>query len=159
MKRTLSSQQTVLMKFVFPAVWIPLFGSGTLSMFLGAFEGPDPPPRWIFLFAWVAGVGFIWWSCVRLKQVSVDDNLLYVSNYIKEIAIPLSEIYDVTENRWLNIHPVTIRLKSSSEFGDKIVFMPTVRFFALFGSHPVVSELKELARSKSMASGSIRWYH
>ena len=145
------------MKFVFPAFWIPSLGLGTLSVFLGGFEGPDPPPKLLFLFAYVAGAVFIWWSCVRLKQVSVDNNFLYVSNYIKEIAIPLSEIHDVTENRWVNIHPVTIRLKSSSEFGDKIVFMPTVRFFAFFSSHPVVSELKELARSKSMASGSIRW--
>ena len=91
-----------------------------------------------------------------MKRVSVDDNFLYVSNYLKEIAIPLSDIHDVAENRWVNIHPVTIRLKASSEFGDKIVFMPTARFFALFSSHPVVSELKELARSKSMGSGSVR---
>ena len=139
------------MKFIFPAVWIPLFGFGTLSMFLDAFEGPAPPPKWIFLFAWVAGSVFIWWSCVRLKAVSVDDNFLYVSNYLKETAISLSDIHDVAENRWVNIHPVTIQLKASSEFGDKIVFMPTARSFAFFSSHPVVSELKELARSKRMA--------
>ena len=154
MKRRLSSRQTVLTKFIFPAIWIPLVGFVTLSMFLDSFEGPAPPPKWIFLFAWVAGAVFVWWNCVRLKRVSVDDNFLYVSNYLKEIAIPLSDIHDVTENRWFNIHPVTIRLKASSEFGDKIVFMPTTRFFAFFSSHPVVSELKELARAKSLASGS-----
>jgi hypothetical protein len=159
MKRRLSSRQTILMKFIFPAFWIPLFGFGTLSMFLNVFEGPDPPPKWIFLLAWVAGSVFIWWGCVRLKEVSVDDNFLYVSNYLKEIAIPLSDIHDVTENRWVNIHPVTIRLKATSKFGDKIVFMPTARFFAFFSSHPVVSELKELARSKSMASGSMSQAH
>ena len=156
MKRRLSSRQTVLVKFIFPALWIPLFGFGTLSMFLNEFEGPAPPPKWIFLFAWVAGAVFVWWNGVRLKRVSVDDNFLYVSNYLKEIAIPLSDIHDVTENRWVNIHPVTILLKSSSEFGDKIVFMPTARFFAFFSSHPVVSELKELVRSKSIGSGSVR---
>jgi len=65
-----------------------------------------------------------------------------------QIAIPLSEIYDVTENVCVNIHPVTIHLRSPSEFGDKIVFMPTTRFFAFFSPHPVVNELKELARSR-----------
>lgn len=125
-------------------------------MFLDGFEGPAAPPKWIFLIAWVAGAGFIWWSCTRLKKVSVDDNFLYVSNYQKEIAIPLSDIDDVTENLWVNIHPVTIHLKSSSEFGEKIVFMPTARYFAFFSSHPVVSELRELARSKSVASGFVR---
>jgi hypothetical protein len=84
---------------------------------------------------------------VRYKEVSVDEEYLYVSNFIKEIAIPLSDIVDVTESRWLNTHPVTIYLKSPSEFGNKIVFMPTIRFFG-FTSHPVVSELKRLARSR-----------
>ena len=121
-------------------------------MFLGLAQGPDAPPKWLFLFIWLAGSAFIYWGCVRLKEVSVDTEFLYVSNYIKEITIPLSEIFDVTENLWLNIHPVTIHLKSPSEFGAKIVFMPTVRFFSLFSSHPVVSELKELARAKNMTA-------
>jgi hypothetical protein len=81
-------------------------------------------------------------------MVRVDDNFLYVSNYLKEITIPLSQIYDVTENLWINIHPVTIHLKTPSEFGDKIKFMPTVRYFAWFQSHPIVEELKELSAAK-----------
>ena len=152
MKRRLSSLQTFLMKVIFPGLWIPLFGMGPLMMFLGTFEGQDPPPKWTFLFAWLAGSAFICWSCIRLKEVSVDEDFLYVSNYLKEVAIPLSEIQDVTENVWVNIHPVTIHLKSPSEFGDKIVFMPTVRFFTLFSSHPVVTELKELAKSKGIGA-------
>ena len=136
------------MKVIFPGLWIPLFGIAPLTMFLGAFESQDADPKWLFLIFWLVGSAFIYWSCIRLKEVSVDENFLYVSNYLKEIAIPLSEIQDVTENVWVNIHPVTIRLNSPSEFGDKIVFMPRVRFFEFFSSHPVVDELKELARSK-----------
>lgn len=148
MKRRLSSLQTFFMKIIFPALWIPVFGFGTIMMFLDEFEGADPPIKWIFLFAWVAGGAFICWSCIRLKEVSADNDYLYVSNYLKETRIPLSDIYDVTENMWLNIHPVTIHLKSPSEFGDKIVFMPKVRPFAFFSSHPVVTELKEWRRRK-----------
>ena len=144
------------MKFVFPGIWIPLFGFGVLMMFLNGVSGPNPPSKWIFLFAWIMGAAFTYWSCAPLKEVSVDDNFLYVSNYLKEFAIPLSEICDVTENVWINIHPVTIHLKSPSEFGNKIVFMPKRRMFALFGSHPVVSELKELARVKSITAGFMR---
>jgi hypothetical protein len=136
------------MKIVFPAIWIPVWGFGTLMMFRGGSEDADTNAKWIFLIGWASGCAFIYWSCIRLKEVSVDDNFLYVSNFIKEISIPLSEIYDVTENVWLNSHPVTIHLTSPSEFGDKIVFMPKTRFFAFFSSHPVVNELKELARSK-----------
>ena len=133
------------MKIVFPAFWILLFGFATLTLFLGGADGPNAPPKWLVLFVWIAGAAYICWSCFRLKEVSVDDNYLYVSNYFKEIAIPLTEIYDVTENVWLQMHPVTIHLRSPSEFGNKIVFMPKARMFAFFSSHPVVNELKALA--------------
>src|SRR5215204_3382615 len=130
MKRRLSSLQTPLTKIVFPALWIPLFGWGTLTMFLGGFKDAGDNFKWLFLFGWLTGSAFIYWSCVRLKEVSVDDDYLHVSNYLKKARIPLSQIYDVTENVWLNLHPVTIHLKSPSEFGDRIVFMPPGRIFS-----------------------------
>ena len=144
MQRTLSSYQTILVKFVLPMFWIPIFGGVTMTMFVRSFE---EPMKWMFLLIWISGSVFFLWDLKRLKAVSVDDDFLYVSNYLKEITIPLSDIYDVTENVWLNSHPVTIHLKFPSEFGDKIVFMPKPRF-SFFSSHPVVNELKQLARSK-----------
>lgn len=92
---------------------------------------------------------------MRLKALSVDGRFLYVSNYVDEITIPLSQISDVTENRWVKGHPVTIHLKSPSEFGDKIVFLPIIEPFLFWGSHPVVSELKAMARLK----GGHRTFH
>ena len=156
MRRRLSSLQTILVKVIFPGLWIPIWGFVTLMAFLGGSEDADPVAKWFALCALVVVSAFIYWSGIRLKVVSVDDNFLYVSNYLKEISIPLSEIYDVTENVWINSHPVTIHLSSPSEFGDKIVFMPKTRFFALFSSHPVVKELKMLARSKNTTARSIR---
>ena len=153
MRRRLSSFQTILVKVVFPGLWIPICGLGTLMM---VFRGDaDPLPKLMMLCVWVGGSAFIYWNCIRLKEVSVDDDFLYVSNLMKEITIPLSDIYDVTENVWINSHPVTIHLSSPSEFGDKIIFMPKTRFFSFFSSHPVVNELKALAR-KNMATRSFR---
>src|SRR5215216_5278543 len=128
MKRRISSLATFLMKVIFPALWITGFGLGTLAMFLGEYKGGVESPKWAFLFAWIAGSVFIYWGCIRLKVVSIDDDYLYISNYIKEMRVPLSDIYDVTENRWVNIHPVTIHLKSPSAFGANIVFMPQIFF-------------------------------
>jgi hypothetical protein len=147
MRRRLSSQRTLLMKIVLPAFWIAMFGVGTINLFLFSDEGLQSPPAWVTLFVWIAGSVFFLWDALRLKVVNVDEHFLYVSNYLKEIAIPLSNIYDVTENFWLNTHPVTIHLKSPSEFGGRIVFMPKTRFL-FFSSHPVVKELKQLARGK-----------
>lgn len=92
------------------------------------------------------GSWFVYWTCLRLKKVSFDDHYLYVSNYLTEISIPLSHITSISENDWLNSHPVTVQLQFSTEFGDTIVFVPTIRWFAFFrGSHPAVGELRRLA--------------
>jgi hypothetical protein len=137
------------MKFVFPTVWISLFGLGTIGLFLGVFHDRDNAAatewmKWQFLAMWIVGSGFIWWGCARLKKVRTDGSAIYVSNYLKEVRIPLEAIRSVTENRWINIHPVTIHFRYVTPFGNRIVFMPTVRFFS-WRSHPVVSELRELA--------------
>jgi len=128
------------MKIIFPTIWTLLFGEA-----VGASVREAGPSLAILLF-WIGGAVFIWWQCARLKVVHIDENFLYVSNFLKEIAIPLSNICEVTESLWSNVHPVTIHLKSPSEFGNKIVFMPTQRMFAFFTPHPVVDEIKRLAR-------------
>jgi hypothetical protein len=156
MRRRLSSLQTFFVKFVFPAIWITGWTVATVAMFFANFKGADESPKWFFLFILIVGVFMFYWTCMRLKLVHVDDDYLYVSNYLKEISIPLSDIYDVTENVWINSHPVTIHLLSPSAFGDKIVFMPPVRFFTFFSAHPVVEELKALANSKAKTA-KFRW--
>src|SRR5882672_3550562 len=84
--RSLSSQLTFLMKFVFPAVWIGGFAIGTLVLFFSSAlqgrdgEPPDPGLKWIFLGITCAGTVFLWWICMRLKCVRMDDKALYISN-------------------------------------------------------------------------------
>lgn len=101
--------------------------------------------KWQFLIMWIIPSGFIFRYCAGLKRVCVDSQNLYVSNYRREITVPLSMIASVTENRWINIHPVTVHFLSPTEFGQEITFMPTVRPFAFWSRHPVVAELRQLA--------------
>jgi hypothetical protein len=146
MKRNLSSLLTLYFKVLLPSLWISLFGIAVIGAFLENDSSASAPPKFFLLALWISGTAFLYWLCIRLKNVSIDNEFLYVSNYLKEITIPLSNIYFVTENRWVNIHPVTIHLRSPSEFGDKITFMPKIRLFPFFGSHPVVKELKALPK-------------
>lgn len=148
--KTISSAWTFPMKIIFPTVWISCFGAATAGLWLGSTpqgNGAQLPPgmKWQFLFAWVFGTFFILWICAGLKRVRVDFDQLYISNYRKEIAVPLSNVVDVSENRWINIHPVKIHFRLPTEFGQQITFMPTSRFFGFWSSHPVVAELKNLA--------------
>ena len=137
------------MKFIFPPLWIGGFAIGTASLFLAPSTwtdangaSPDLGTKWIFLLGTIVGSAFIWWSCMRLKRVRMDDRTLYISNYRDEIAVPLVSVAEVTENRWLNIHPVTIEFHHETDFGARIVFMPKNRWFGFWSSHPVVKEIR-----------------
>jgi hypothetical protein len=138
------------MKVVFPALWIAGFGMGTMVLWLGSFQGKNgvaPPTemKWAFLAAWIAGTAFIWWTCAPLKRVRVDDKSIYLSNYLTEVCVPLAAIEDISENRWISSHPITVKFRYDTGFGDRITFMPKVRLFGLWSSHPVVGELHQLA--------------
>ena len=146
MPRTISSAQTFVMKFVFPVIWIGGFGFGTARLFrTGDSFGHRPPPpdlKWMFLAGLVVGSVCIYWWGVRLMRVVMTDRELRISNYLREILVPLSDVGEVSENRWVNVHPVTVQFLRRTDFGQRIVFMPKVRPFALFSSHPIVAELR-----------------
>jgi hypothetical protein len=144
---------TFVTKFVFPSLWIPGFGAGAIASF---FAASPPLSRAGFLFAWVAGPLFIWWACARLKKVRIDGSNLYVSNYLQEICVSADAVSDVTENRWLNIHPVTIHFRRDTPFGCSVIFMPKGRMIP-FLSHPIVNELRAL--SVTVSSGDAGTTH
>ena len=153
--RTLSSRQTALMKFVLPPVWIVAFGAAVLMPWW-ARTGSAPAsidPRWLFLIIWIAGGLLIWRSCARLKRVQVDGGTLLISDYRTTIRVPATDIDEVSENRWISMHPVTLHLRRPTEFGSEVVFMPKVRVFGFATSHPVVAELRALAARRGERTG------
>ena len=155
----ISSGQTFVMKWLFPVVWIGAFASATIALFvlpgpLRDQNGHQLPEkiRWIFLAATVGGSAFILAIVAPLKRIAMDDENLYVSNYRREIVIPLRDVESVTENRWINIHPVTLHLRRESEFGSKIIFMPPARWFN-FPSHPIVKTIRDAVSRANGFSG------
>jgi hypothetical protein len=148
MRRTVSSAQTFISKWVFPTIWIGGFGLGTCAMWFGAFRdrAGRPPPdeiKWIFLAAWLVGSAFLVWFCARLKRVQVDDEALYLSNYWSEVRIPLTDISHFTQSYFSRPPTVTIHLRGVSPVGRHVVFIPRFRWF-LFGTHPIIVELQAL---------------
>jgi hypothetical protein len=138
--RTISSAHTFEDKVVKPAILILFFCFAGWRFWAYTRYGASYP--WGFTAILIAAVVFILKIFGGLKRVRIDATHLYVSNYVKEVSIRFSLIADVTENRWM-YRPVTIHFRSDTEFGQKITFMPTSRFFAF--PHPIVAELKQLA--------------
>ena len=114
---------------------------------MGGLEFKSPPWPFLIIIAgfWAWNV-WLWW---QIKKVGIFGDKLYVSNYLKEIAIPISEIQDV--RGWLLTDPqvVTIYLRNESEFGSKIRFLATYRWFGGWSTHPIVNELLDMARSQT----------
>ena len=137
--RYLSSSLTFVYKVLFPVVWGGGFGFGTAFLFRrGA------PEAWGFLVAWLIAMAVFVWMLVPLKVVSTDGRSLLISNYVRSATIPLSDVEDVREFRWVNINPITIRFRSDTAFGRKISFMPTSDWLALFRGHTVTKELRAM---------------
>lgn len=148
--RTLSSRQTALMKFVVPPVWILAFGAAALMpWWAGAGRSPVPiESQSLFLLVWLVGGLLIWRTCARLKRVRLDGATLLISDYRTTIRVPAGDLEEVTENRWISMHPVTLHFRRPTEFGNEVVFMPKVRPFGFVSSHPVVAELRALAQER-----------
>ena len=151
--RTLSSAWTFFYKFVFPTIWIGGFAVGTLLMFTAAdsFQGSGDvrEMRWYFLAATVLGGAAIYWSCMRLKKVTLNGDVLLISNFRKEIAIPLLDLERVSGSILMNPELVWLHFLRPTEFGTKIVFMGKWRLSFGFTRHPVVKELGKLIEQAS----------
>ncbi len=88
------------------------------------------------------------WNLVtfRWKSVYLKNDALSVSNYLRKIEIPLSNIESVKASSWWGWQPrtITVRLKFPSEFGEKIVFVPRG---GGFGADEAADELRHLFAS------------
>ena len=147
-------------------LWACGFGGGTIGLWVGSFSAHAPPPemKWIFLALWVVGTASLRWFLASVKKVRIDGATLYVSDYRREIAVPLAEIEDVSENWWMSHHPVTLHLRHDTPFGRKITFIPKFRLLLRWRTHPIVNELRTLARKPvpghpsppALAGGEVR---
>jgi len=137
-KWVISSSMSFFYKFIFTSLWIMGFGMGTLSITSNGINNESA----IFIIAFTIGTLFIYWGCMRVKKVSIDNQYLYISNYSKTIKVHRSNIKKITENVFVNTNPIWIHFKQTNEFGDYIVFIPKKRIFSFFTSHPIVKELR-----------------
>jgi hypothetical protein len=151
MARRLSSAATFVMKMIFPVVWLLGFGAGTLGLWLGVIpiaEGSVFPQasKWIFLGFFGFGVATLVQTCLPLKRVRLTQDALLVSNYWRELHIPLRDVYEVTEKRWLNVCLVAVHVRHPIAFGRRVVFLPKMRWCDFSRPHPIVAELRRRIR-------------
>jgi hypothetical protein len=151
---TLSSRLTFFYKFIFPAFWIVFVGVFTITVSLS--QGSPTEMKLFPPTIWILGLVVLWVLAMEfpLRSVRVEGTHLHISNYLREIVVPVASVTKVTENRWVNIHPVTIYFLSETDFGKSIVFMPKVKLMLFWGSHPVVRQIEQMADA-ARATGKV----
>lgn len=96
-----------------------------------------------FLVSYIFGIAILYYGCIRAKNVYLDDDFLYVGNFLRKIKVPLSQIKRVEENIFFTPRPIFIEFKTETEFGKKIMFIGYTELFVFFSSHPAVKKLKK----------------
>jgi hypothetical protein len=149
MRRKLSSRQTALAKFVIPAAIFAAAAALLAIFFAVPLLSDEPFTLGGALISLVVTGVLVWWGSafVSLKTVSLDGQQLWVSNYMKEIAIPLSEVKEVAEVKQFKQKLIVLSLKRPTEFGREIKFLPRAQP-RLWQEHSVVGDLRELIESQ-----------
>jgi uncharacterized membrane protein len=151
--RLLSSRLTFFNKVFVPILYIIGFAGGTLAISLNWRNlPPNAPGLYPLVFIIFLGLGgvAIYWTTMRLKYARMDDRFLYISNGLREIEVPLRDVTGVSYSRWTRTHLVTVEFAHDTEFGESIVFMPSIRAFAFWSVHPVVADIEAAV---AMATG------
>ncbi|MBN2193607.1 MAG: hypothetical protein JW751_12390 [Polyangiaceae bacterium] len=144
--RTLSSPSTALAKLVFLPLWTATWLFGIVVLAIGtqgsAPTGAEPVPLVDVLIGLIGGglvTALVWWGFAPLKRVRMNDRELWISNFRREIVVPLTEVADVTQDSWN--HLTTITFRSDTPFGRSIRMMPPQRPVPYLEHHPMIGEI------------------
>jgi len=124
-------------KVVLPFVWT----IGECAT-VGYYFAIGSPSKWLILAQCCVSVTLICWLFCPLKKVEIQGGQLYISNYLREIEVNISEIVRIDETTWLPMHPIRIFFERETDFGQNIVFMPELRAWGYFRSHPTATRLR-----------------
>jgi hypothetical protein len=159
MPTRLSSLWTPFYKLVFPPFWIGGFGLGTILMWTGGMDDPEPPAfvKWQFLLMWIAGTSFILWFTRRLSEVWLDEGELVVKSGRYVERIPLGAVDSVTETRIWNPKQIKLGIRPGAASKEQVIFMAPWSFQLPFSDHRVVRQLRAAARAQGGTSADPRY--
>jgi hypothetical protein len=139
MTRTLSSAYSLIYKFIYTFLWIFGFGGAVAVI---SFNSRWSQECWILGLVWIFGLLGVVLFYARLKRVRMDAKYLYISNYLREVRVPLNSVTDVRDMNRISLQAVSLKFLPSTPFGSSVTFMPKIRFRNMSEPHPVVKEIE-----------------
>jgi hypothetical protein len=131
MRRNLSSALTFFYKVVCLAVWMGLGLYALIGLLVRLDALGTLRTLLMFLVIWSIGLGLLWWTNLPLKKVEIEGDVLHVSNYLKTVEVPLSNIVlakEIIGGGNLPRCRVKLELNVDTEFGKNIFFVPNLEF-------------------------------
>ena len=128
----ISSPGTFAMKVVIPGVWLGIWAWCTTNLFSPhptVWGSGDPPDwaKWVFVAGLFLGIWIFSRLAIPLKRITLHSDHLVVSNFLREIVIPMGDVLRVgVAPSWqINDTPVGfIELRRDSGFGTRLSFYP-----------------------------------
>ena len=146
--RVISSPYTLVFKVVFPLFMVEEAIRFAVGYVERTAQFRDMP---IAVFAvWIAFATWWFWSCVGLKRVALTDDALHVSNFRREIVVPLRSVEDVQQRR-LGLNAIVVHVAGDTDFGKRITFLPKGRYRFLSWTHPMVDRLRDAVAAAKRA--------
>lgn len=126
--RKLSTNLTLVWR-IYAIAWISFFPIASIYdiyKFLILSERDVNIPKIILfiLFGLVSSV-FTHFMVGTLKNVFLEGDSLVISNFVKQIRVPFSEISHVDNPDYSNLRRIKIIFHQPTEFGKEIVFAPS----------------------------------
>ena len=123
----ISSAATLFFAVFLPVFWLVFFGSLIAGLFLVNIEDLDGTffqfMRWIFLVLFIVFAILIYRTILKLRRIDADEHYIYVSNYLRTIRIPYTQI-DSLQSKSLSIRLLgKINLSHKGYFGSSITFI------------------------------------
>lgn len=137
----LSSPYTFFYKIVLPTIQLAATAVCALILLLN-----DIQIGYIFIAIMIVVLFFSLKYHLPLKHVWLGHDHIIVKNISHRITIPLYSVINIKENMLFNPHYVVIKLRSDTEFGQKIIFIPDRHLadaFQFFKESKATQELKQ----------------
>jgi hypothetical protein len=136
-----SSNLTLALVVFLPFFWTAFFLGLTIALWAYPFDYygaiPGPALRVGAVFFVLSGWLSFYYTVFRLKRVEVDEQYLYVTNYLKHVRYPHHQVAGIKLLHWGLFRTIQITLKTSGTFGKSFAFLPTGRAFESFVTqHP-----------------------
>lgn len=146
-KSEISSVWTFFAKFLFPLPFVIFSFSIVFSAWFGNhlpthIEISSSQMKYLSLYFPIIFIGVPVLLCGRLKRLRLDRENLYISNYFKEVVVPIANIKEVEEHLGLRLAPTRIYFRQATSFGSEIYFIPRDTFLPWRPSL-VVAELRK----------------